>query len=345
VSVDAWKAVLASAMNAGNYASEDAIPYPRVINPPNGEYLGGNWDDEEATSGFLSIDGSDATDSELERLAQEIVREVKERAPFFGLSDFINRRLVASEHGDAGPIEAAIQRSGINAEFDENELLRIPNAERDRLRNVSFDNMRDATRLEQTQKPNSVAWGLPGYLTQGDVVQAIGSALRPRSDSFIVRAYGESVDVQGEVKARAWCEAIVQRSPEPINPDSSGLNPMAKRNPDDLEFGRRFKLVSFRWLNAEEVLKLSRSIPLSEPMDHSGPWAFSCSAEELPVNRKDQPQGCRSSWARELKETLKNRFDAPPGHERRCRDVFLALPVCDSALQHSDTCGSPGSCR
>ena len=253
VSVDAWKAVLASAMNAGNYASEDAIPFPRVINPPNGEYLGGNWDDEEATSGFLSIDGSDATDSELERLAQEIVREVKERAPFFGLSDFINRRLVASEHGDAGPIEAAIQRSGINAEFDENELLRIPNAERDRLRNVSFDNMRDATRLEQTQKPNSVAWGLPGYLTQGDVVQAIGSALRPRSDSFIVRAYGESVDVQGEVKARAWCEAIVQRSPEPINPDSSGLNPMAKRNPDDLEFGRRFKLVSFRWLNAEEV--------------------------------------------------------------------------------------------
>ena len=85
------------------------------------------------------------------------------------------------------------------------------------------------------------------------MVQAIGSALRPRSDSFIVRAYGESVDVQGEVKARAWCEAIVQRSPEPINPDSSGLNPMAKRNPDDLEFGRRFKLVSFRWLNAEEV--------------------------------------------------------------------------------------------
>lgn len=253
VSVDAWKAVLASAMNAGDYASEDAVPFPRVINPPNGEYLGGNWDDEEATSGFLSIDGSDATDSELERLAQEIVREVKERAPFFGLSDFINRRLVASEHGDAGPIEAAIQRSGINAEFDENEILRIPNTEDDRLRNVSFDNMRDATRLEQTQKPDSVAWGLPGYLTQGDVVQAIGSALRPRSDSFIVRAYGESVDAQGEVKARAWCEAVVQRSPEPVNPDSSGLNPVAKRNPDDLEFGRRFKLVSFRWLNAEEV--------------------------------------------------------------------------------------------
>ena len=83
--------------------------------------------------------------------------------------------------------------------------------------------------------------------------RAIGSGLRPRSDSFIVRAYGESVDAEGKVKARAWCEAIVQRTPEPINADSSGLNPVAKRDPDDLEFGRRFKLVSFRWLNAEEV--------------------------------------------------------------------------------------------
>lgn len=253
VSVDAWKAVLASAMNAGDYASKDAVPFPRVINPPNGEYLDGNWDDEEATSGFLSIDGSDTSDSDLERLAQEIVREVKERAPFFGLSDFINRRLVDSEHGDAGPIEAAIQRSGINAEFDEHEILRIPNNPRDRLRNVSFDNMSDATRLEQTQKPDSVAWGLPSYLTQGDIVQSIGSALRPRSDSFLVRAYGESVNAQGKVQARAWCEAIVQRTPEPINSDSSGLNPVAKRGPDEIEFGRRFKLVSFRWLNAEEV--------------------------------------------------------------------------------------------
>ncbi|MDP7107572.1 MAG: hypothetical protein QGH41_10865, partial [Roseibacillus sp.] len=114
-------------------------------------------------------------------------------------------------------------------------------------------NMSDATRLEQTQKPDSVAWGLPSYLTQGDIVQSIGSALRPRSDSFLVRAYGESVNAQGKVQARAWCEAIVQRTPEPINSDSSGLNPVAKRGPDEIEFGRRFKLVSFRWLNAEEV--------------------------------------------------------------------------------------------
>ena len=254
VSVDAWKAVLASAMNAGaGYASKDAVPFPRVVNPPNGEFLNGNWDDEEATSGFLAIDGSDTSDSDLERLAQEIVREVKERAPFFGLSDFINRRLVDSEHGDAGPIEAAIQRSGINAAFDDNDVLRIPNTERDRLADVQFDNMSDATRLEQTLKPDSVAWGIPGYLTQGDIVQAVGSALRPRSDSFLVRAYGESKDAQGNVLARAWCEAVVQRTPDPINPDRTGLNPVPKDDPEDLEFGRRFKLVSFRWLNPEEV--------------------------------------------------------------------------------------------
>lgn len=250
-SVDAWKAVLASAMNAGGaYATEDTIPFPRMINPPEGEYLDGIPTDPEATSGFLSIRAGDESESELQRLAEEIVREVKERAPFFGLSDFINRRLVNSEHGDKGPIEAAISASGINLEFDEGPLeINVDES----LTDVKFDNMKDATRLEQTLKPRSVAWGIPGYLTQGDIVQAIGSALRPRSDSFMVRAYGESVDGQGYVRARAWCEAIVQRNPEPINPDEHGLNPVEKANPQDIDFGRRFKVVNFRWLSPDEV--------------------------------------------------------------------------------------------
>ena len=113
--------------------------------------------------------------------------------------------------------------------------------------------MADSTRLDQRLKPDSVAWGIPGYLTQGDVVQAVGSALRPRSDSFLVRTYGESKDANGKVLARAWCEAVVQRTPEPVTPDRTGINPVAKTNPEDLDFGRRFKLVSFRWLNSDEV--------------------------------------------------------------------------------------------
>ena len=77
----------------------------------------------------------------------------------------------------------------MNGEFDSGSY-EIKN-END-LRGVRFDNMSDATRLDQTLKPDSVAWGIPGYLTQGDIVQVIGSSLRPRSDTFIGAGLRES---------------------------------------------------------------------------------------------------------------------------------------------------------
>jgi hypothetical protein len=65
---------------------------------------------------------------------------------------------------------------------------------------------------------------------------------------------GDSVDAQGKVKARAWCEAIVQRIQEPITPDEFDLDPDPdlEANPT-AAFGRKFKIQSFRWLNPDEV--------------------------------------------------------------------------------------------
>jgi hypothetical protein len=240
ISKEAWKAVLGSTNDTG-YSEGGGVPFPRVLNPPEGGWLDGRPQDPEAMAGFRSL-----SEAEIDRLAEEIVREVKERAPFFGLADFINRRLVDSPHGEKGPLEAAISRAGINQGFD----AAYPLDNRNPLPNVSFDNMVDTTRLDQTLKPDSVAWGIPGYLTQGDVVQVIGSTLRPRSDSFVVRAYGESVDSDGKVRARAWCEAIVQRTPEPVDPDETGLNPVNEAGP---ELGRRFEQTSFRWLSEDEI--------------------------------------------------------------------------------------------
>lgn len=241
-SKEAWKAVLASTIDTG-FGSAGAIPFPRLLNPPEGEWLDADPDAPEASAGFRSL-----SEEELDALAEEIVREVKERAPFFGLADFVNRRLVANEHGEKGPIEAAIEAAGINDKF--NQAYPLDNYED--LPDIGFHNMSDTTRLDQTLKPSSTTWGIPGYLTQGDIMQVVGSTLTPRSDTFMIRTYGESVDVRGKVQARAWCEAIVQRTPRPIKPDPAGMNP-AEVDEGEIDFGRRFQVISFRWMSEKEV--------------------------------------------------------------------------------------------
>ena len=241
ISKEAWKAILGSTRDTG-YGSEGGTPFPRLLNSPGGEWLEGRATDEEAWAGYRSL-----SDDELDRLATEIVREVKERAPFFGLADFVNRRLSSGPEGERGPLQAAIDAAALNRDFEDEHPL--DNSEK--LKDFSAWNISDATKLEQTLKPRSTAWGAPGFLTQADILQVSGSALRARSDTFLVRAYGESLDSAGNIRARAWCEAVVQRTPEPVRPDRFGLNPAADGN--QVDFGRRFRVVSFRWLAPEEV--------------------------------------------------------------------------------------------
>ncbi len=92
------------------------------------------------------------------------------------------------------------------------------------------------------------ATGMPGWLTQADVLQVIGPALSARSDTFRIRTCGESSRKVGGAPVRVFCEAIVQRMPEYLDP-SNRPNAM----PEDLTFvnqrlGRKIRIVSFRWL-------------------------------------------------------------------------------------------------
>ena len=72
---------------------------------------------------------------------------------------------------------------------------------------------------------------------------AFASAMRPwlttRSDTFRIRAYGDSVaqGAQRNPQSTAYCEAIVQRTPE-MMPDGSG---------------RRFVVTYFRWLGPGDI--------------------------------------------------------------------------------------------
>jgi hypothetical protein len=91
--------------------------------------------------------------------------------------------------------------------------------------------------------------GAPGFITQGDLLAMIGPALTARGDTFLIRSYGD-VAVGGAANARAWLEAVVQRVPEPLRPAGNSGEDIWR--PAD-SFGRRFQVVSIRWLTPEEL--------------------------------------------------------------------------------------------
>ena len=52
------------------------------------------------------------TDAEIDKLADNIVIEVRRRGPFMSIADFVNRRLTNQATGLKGPLQAAIDASG-----------------------------------------------------------------------------------------------------------------------------------------------------------------------------------------------------------------------------------------
>jgi hypothetical protein len=92
----------------------------------------------------------------------------------------------------------------------------------------------------------------PGFgsltLTSADIMTALAPYFRVRSDTFVVRTYGEVINpATAVVTARAWCEATVQRFPETVDADDDVVAP---RVPG---FGRRFKITQFRWLSPTDI--------------------------------------------------------------------------------------------
>jgi hypothetical protein len=92
----------------------------------------------------------------------------------------------------------------------------------------------------------------PGFssltLTPADIMTALAPYCRTRSDTFVVRVYGEVINPSAAaVTARAWCEATVQRFPETVAADDDVVAPR------EGGFGRRFKITQFRWLSPSDI--------------------------------------------------------------------------------------------
>lgn len=175
-------------------------------------------------------------DDAIERLAVEMVRQVKLRGPFQSVAEFVNRRPENSDLGVKGALQAAIDDSGIN-----DEVLQ------------SADSVANPNAANPGAALGTTADGAPAAITQADLLTPLAPVITVRSDTFLIRSYGEASD--GRNTARAWCEATVQRMPEFIDDRTPPTESLASLEPDGANerFGRRFKIIAFRWLTAAEV--------------------------------------------------------------------------------------------
>ena len=91
---------------------------------------------------------------------------------------------------------------------------------------------------------------------QGDILGQLGSIMSARSDTFVIRTYGDNKNpVTGAILGRAWCEAVVQRLPNYMNAskDFPETAPASLNDMTNKKFGRRFQVISFRWLGPNDI--------------------------------------------------------------------------------------------
>ena len=96
-------------------------------------------------------------------------------------------------------------------------------------------------------------YGLPGWTRQADVLRPLAPILTARDDTFTIRTYGDARDRSGKIKSTAICEAVVRRTRDYVDPSDLAEITTLPTKAANKNFGRRFELVSFRWLNEAEL--------------------------------------------------------------------------------------------
>ena len=267
-SVDAWRAVLSSirdrsvygatvsttgapatgtttTLKSKTYGNSDITPFVRSGRPLADSTSG----DSMRWAGFRAL-----TDNQITILAKSIVTEVtkagaEDQAPAFSVGEFVNRRLGSSGklHTLAGLIQTAIDNEGdINKQSEnDSKTLSVRPVSGARKKGVETPEVMDGRSAE----------GAPSMITQGDLMSALAPIATVRGDTFKIRSYGEANAADGKtVLARAWCEVVVQRVPEFVDTaDAPETRISALSSSANIKFGRRFNIVSFRWLSENEI--------------------------------------------------------------------------------------------
>ncbi|MFP4166508.1 MAG: hypothetical protein ACLFUF_04980 [Opitutales bacterium] len=91
----------------------------------------------------------------------------------------------------------------------------------------------------RTNGEDAVPAYMPAYFSQATLMNALGPFAFVRSDTFRIRAYGRApASPGGGPPAEAYCEARVQRVPDPHHRSA---------------LGRKYKILAFRWLDQNDL--------------------------------------------------------------------------------------------
>lgn len=240
-SVAAWQALFAS-LNGQSRAwtdPETGITHTETVGsaflrcPAIGGGSNGGW------CGYRAL-----SPAEVRRLAAAVVKGIRAHGPFHSLAEFVNRPLDGGS--EATRLSGLLQSAFDGAVNPPSSLAPAPG--------LPVNAGRSPGLAWPAAAQGHVSTLAPGWLSQTDVLAVLGPVLTARSDTFLVRAYGDVVNpVTGATEGRAWCEAVVQRLPDfvdatdPAGADAGALSALNRI------YGRRLQIVRFRWLSASEV--------------------------------------------------------------------------------------------
>ena len=115
---------------------------------------------------------------------------------------------------------------------------------------------------------------------KADILNYIGPFLNNRSHTFTIRTYEDVQDIHGTITLKAYLEAVVQQVPDFVDSTNEafeyfqmsptqrnrylddvtypnnkriGLNKQIDITSTNQRFGRKFKIISFRWLNESDL--------------------------------------------------------------------------------------------
>lgn len=261
-SVEAWKALLGHAKNFDQIAmhgQNSIVTQDTTDKHPVTRGTVATDVEAGAATGFGALFANASeytghrglTDAQIEDLAEKIVEQVRLRGPFLSLSEFINRQL---SNNTSMALAGAVQ-SAINAlEQDPMAALRNPaNMLAENTMHPNDPKIRNADYEFPEAAVGSSAYGVPGWIRQADILRPIAPILSVRDDTFTIRAYGDALDADGNVEARAWCEAVVKRTRNFADATEEADLTDSPSQPANIRFGRKYEVISFRWLNATEV--------------------------------------------------------------------------------------------